>query len=484
MIKTPANDELLDLSLTRLATLIRDRDVSPVDVMDACLRRIAVCDPEAHAFISVYDEQARSVARASEAMISAGYPIGPLHGVPVALKDNICLKGLRTTAGSKILAHWKPTEDATVAAHLRASGAIIVGKTNMHEFAWGGTSANPHYGYVRNAWDPSRFPAGSSGGSGVAVAARMCFGALGTDTGGSVRLPAAVNGVVGLRPTIGRVSNFGVVPLAWSMDTVGPMTRTVEDCALMLNAIAGHDRRDDGSASVPTTDYAANLERGAKGLRIGVISGYSLQHLQPAVLAAITNALKAYEALGAIIVELEMPDISGNVSAQLTVEACEPSAYHQRWLRERPNDYGEDVRLLLRLGELHFATQYIQAQRYRALLRSRFVDAFRQVDVVICPTLPFTATPLGATTVLIEGAQEEDMLSAIMQFTGAASLTGLPALSVPCGFDAEGLPIGMQLIGRPFDESTLFQLGVAFQRATKFHLQKPEVGGRLERPPV
>lgn len=467
---------LSDLSLTRLAALIRARDVSPVDAMESCLDRINTYDHELRAFISVYGEQARSVARASEAMISAGHMIGPLHGVPVALKDNISLKGLITTAGSKILANWKPSEEAAVASRLRAAGAVIIGKTNMHEFAWGGTSANPHYGYVRNAWDAQRFPAGSSGGSGVAVAARMCFGALGTDTGGSVRLPAAVNGVVGLRPTIGRVSNFGVVPLAWSMDTVGPMTRTVEDCALMFGAIAGYDERDGGSASTPTADYTVGLSRGAGGIRVGVIADYSLHHLQPAVYSAVKEGLEVLAALGADVVELQVPNIRGNIAAQLTVEACEPAAYHQTWLRDRPEDYGDDVRRLLRLGELHFATQYIQAQRYRSVLRSSLLEAFGSVDVLVCPTLPFTATALGATTVVIEDDQSEDMLSAIMQFTGVPSLAGLPALSVPCGFDPDGLPIGMQIIGRPFDEATLFRLGAAFQRATDFHEKKPDPG--------
>lgn len=470
----PAADPLLDLGLAEASRLLRSREISPVDLTAAALKRIGKLNPQLHAFISVYEE-AHEVAKASEIMLSAGHDLGPLHGIPIALKDNVSLKGLRTTAGSKILSDWKPAADATVARRLRAAGCIMLGKLNMHEFAWGGTSDNPHYGAVRNPWNPERFPGGSSGGSGAAVAARMCWGAIGTDTGGSIRLPAAINGIVGLRPTYGRVSNHGIVPLAWSMDTAGPMARTVEDCALMFSAIAGHDSSDPTTANVPVQDCVSRLQQGVKGLRIGVVPDYFFDHLQPPVNSAVLAALNTFKDLGASIVELSIANIHGNISAQLTVESCEPSTYHQRWLRERPGDYGEDVRTLLEVGEMLLATHYLQAQRYRALLREEFLDAFRQVDLFVCPTLPFTATRVGESKVVIENGVEEDMLSAIMQFTGVPSLTGLPSLAVPCGFDPDGLPIGMQLIGRPFDEATLFQAGVAFQRATDFHMRSPSL---------
>ena len=471
-----AGTSITELTLTEAVALVERKEVSPVELVDACLERIARTNEVLRAYISVYEEDAREVARAAETMIRAGHQLGPLHGVPIALKDNIALKGLPTTAGSKVLAEWIPAEDATVAGRLKAAGAVIIGKTNMHEFAWGGTSANPHFGFVRNPWDTERFPAGSSGGSGAAVAARTCFGALGTDTGGSIRLPSAVNGITGIRPTIGRVSNHGVIPLAWSMDTVGPMTRTVADCAIMFQAIAGHDPKDEQSAAVPVVDYSADLHRGVEGIRIGVVPGYFFHHLQPPVHEGVKAALDAMAGLGAAVVDVEIEHIHGNISAQLTVESCEPSTYHQRWLRDRPEEYGEDVRLLLELGELHLATHYIQAQRYRSLLRRQFLDALKLVDVFACPTLPFTATPIGATTVVIEDGVEEDMLAAIMQFTGVPSLTGLPSLALPCGFDADGLPIGMQVIGRPFDEATLFRIGAAFQEATDFHKRAPALG--------
>ena len=470
MIKN--KNDLLDLSLAQVSKMIETKEVSPVELIDASLERIEEINPKLSAYISVYEREAREVAKAAEILIQAGHRLGPLHGIPISLKDNIGMKGLTSTAGSKVLENWIPKEDATVVSKLKGAGANIIGKTNMHEFAWGGTSDNPHYGTVRNAWDTSRFPAGSSGGSGAAVASRTCFGALGTDTGGSIRLPSAVNGIVGIRPTIGRVSNYGVIPLAWSMDTVGPMTRTVEDCAIMFNTLAGHDYRDGGSAQVLVSDYTNDLNKGVKGLRIGVVPGYFFNNVQEPVLKAYKSALAKFEELGAIIEEVDIKNIEGNITAQLVVESCEPSTYHQRYLREQPENYGDDVRLLLELGEMHLATHYIQAQRYRTLLKGEFMEAFKSVDVFICPTLPFTATKVGETVVNING-KEEDMLSAIMQFTGVPSLAGLPSLNVPCGFDHNGLPIGMQIIGKPFDEQMLFRMGHTYQENTDFHKKSP-----------
>jgi aspartyl-tRNA(Asn)/glutamyl-tRNA(Gln) amidotransferase subunit A len=473
MVMMTSASNAADLSLAAASTAIASREMSPVELVEACLRRIEQIQPEINAYISVYEQESRDIAKAAESMITAGHRLGALHGIPIALKDQIAVAGRVTTAGSKVLADWIPAEDASVTSRLKGAGAIIIGKTNQHEFAWGGTSANPHHGPVRNPWNPERFPAGSSGGSGAAVAARTCSGALGTDTGGSVRLPAAINGVVGLRPTIGRVSNAGVIPLAWSMDTVGPMTRTVEDCAIMFNALAGHDPRDAGSARVATEDYTSDLHRGVEGLRVGIIPDYFFAHLQKPVHDAVQDAVAVLQSSDAQVVDVTAEHIHGNISAQLTIESAEPSTYHQRWLRERAEDYGDDVRLLLEVGEMLLATHYIQAQRYRALLRSEFLDAFKDVDVFVCPTLPFTATAVGETMVEIAEGSPEDMLAAIMQFTGVPSLTGLPSLNVPCGFDHDGLPIGMQIIGRPFDESTLFRVGAAYQRSTDFHSRSP-----------
>ncbi|MCW5626676.1 MAG: aspartyl/glutamyl-tRNA amidotransferase subunit A [Burkholderiales bacterium] len=472
------NPALLDLTIAEAGRQIRQGTITPTQLVNASLAQIDRFDDTLKAFISVDREAALQVAQAAELMLAAGHDLGPLHCIPIALKDNIAVRGKRTTAGSKILEDWLPDHDATIVTKLKQAGAILIGKTNLHEFAWGGTSANPHYGHVRNPWDTSRFPAGSSGGSGVAVATRMCLGAIGTDTGGSIRLPSAINGTVGIRPTYGRVSNHGIIPLAWSMDTAGPMTRTIEDCALMFNVIAGADPRDPATASVPTDDYLSLLGTDIRGLRIGIVPGYFFSHLQPDVKRAVEHALGVFEDLGARRVDVDIAHIEGNISAQLTIESAEPSTYHQDALRRRPGDYGDDVRTLLEVGELLLATHYLQAQRYRALLRTEFMEAFKRVDVFLCPTLPFTATAMGATTVVIENGVEEDMLSAIMQYTGVASLTGLPSLNVPCGFDSDGLPVGMQIIGAPFSEARLFSIGHAFQQATDFHSKKPALIGR------
>src|SRR5438132_12709172 len=299
--------DVQNLTIREAAARIQRSALSPVELTDALLQRIERVNKTLNAYITVCAQQAREIAQAAETMIRAGYHLGPLHGIPVAIKDNIYTRGVRTTAGSKILADFVPQEDATVTARLKRAGALIIGKTNMHEFAWGGTTDNPHYGTCRNPWNPERFPAGSSGGSGAAVAARACLGALGTDTGGSIRLPSSVNGIVGIRPTIGRVSNHNVVPLAWTMDTVSPMTRTVEDCVTMFEVIAGYDPLDPQSAEVPLADYRARLGRGVRGLRIGLIRDYSLTHLQKAVGDAVRGALKTLEGLGAGVEEIAMP---------------------------------------------------------------------------------------------------------------------------------------------------------------------------------
>lgn len=464
---------LTDLTLAEAAKKIETKKLSPVELTKACLERVEKYDDTLKTFISVYADEAIEIAKANERLISSGNYLGPLHGIPMALKDNVAVANKVTTAGSMILKNEVSKEDATVTKNLRSSGAIILGKLNMHEFAWGGTSENPHYGTVRNPWDTERFAAGSSGGSGASVSAGMCLASIGTDTGGSIRLPSAINGLAGIRPTYGRVSNAGIIPLAWSMDTAGPMARTAEDCAIVFQHLAGHDSKDPNSARVLVDDYISNLRKPLKGIKIGVVPGYFFHHLQQPVHDAVKEALEVYQQLGAEIVEVDIKNIHGNISAQLTIESVEPSAYHQKWLREHPESYGEDVRILLEMGEMLLATHYVQAQRYRALLRNEFMEAFDKVDVFICPTLPFTATKVGTMKVVIENGVEEDMLAAIMQFTGVPSLTGLPSLNVPCGFDDDGMPIGMQIIGKPFDEALLFNMGTVYQDNTNHHEQRP-----------
>ncbi len=465
--------DIADLTIAEAGHLIRRHETSPVDMVRAVLDRIAKYDSQLTAYISVFSEQALEAARAAETQILAGEYAGSLHGIPIAIKDNILTAGLRTTAGSRILADLIPAEDATVVQKLRQAGAIILGKTNLHEFAWGGTTNNPHFGATRNPWDTSRFAGGSSGGSASAVAARECFGALGTDTDGSVRVPSAFTGVVGLRPTIGRVSNHNVIPLAWSMDTVGPICRTVEDCALLFNAIAGYDPKDPTSTQVAVPQLIP--QAGLTAMRIGIDETYCFAHVQPEVEIAVQRAIETLKDLGATIVPIHIDDLSGSVAAELAVVMSEASTYHQRWLRERPDDYGDDVRTQLELGELLLATDYIQAQRYRTVLRGTMMAALHEVDLMISPTVPFVAIPVGEGRVLINSARPAHAMTAVMQFSGLASLIGFPAVSIPCGFSSEGLPIGMQLLARPFDEATLLRAGVSYQSVTGWHLQAPQL---------
>jgi aspartyl-tRNA(Asn)/glutamyl-tRNA(Gln) amidotransferase subunit A len=465
-----SQDDLIDLSLGAISELIRERTVSPVEVTEAIVESVERQNPTLHAFISVIAGEAMEAAHHAQAMLAAGDVRGPLQGIPLGIKDNIDTRGLATTAGSRILAEHVPQRDATVVSKLRLGGAVIVGKTNLHEFGWGGTGENPHYGTSRNPWNPTRSTGGSSGGSAAAVAARMCFGALGTDTDGSIRAPSAFNGVVGLRPTMGRVSNDGVIPLAWSMDTVGPIARTARDCWMMLGVMAGDPRAvgptELGNRGIPRWD------EGVKGLRLGIDDDYSFGGTQVDVEAAVRSAVTRLEGEGARVIPIRCDDMNVNPAAELTVIGAEASSYHQRWLRARPDDYGDDVRLQLEAGELYLATHYIQAQRYRTLLRQSVLNVLKGVDVIVSPTVGFTAVPIGETRVRVH-EKSVDAMTAVMRHTGLASLTGLPAVSVPCGFATDGLPMGMQLLGRPNCEHVLLQVADAYQRMTDWHQQAP-----------
>lgn len=471
------------LSLAEVSDRIAERDVSPVEVVQATLERIDAVDGALNAFIDVHPDTALGAADAAERAIAAGYRLGPLHGVPLALKDNVATRGELTRAGSRILRDRVTETDATIAARLRSAGAILLGKLNMHEFAYGVTTDNPHYGAARNAWDGERTPGGSSGGSGAAVAGRLAYGAVGTDTGCSVRLPASFNGIVGLRPSIGRVSNHGIVPLAWTLDTAGPMCRTVRDCAAMLQAMAGHDVLDGQTSTAPVPQYGEQLERGLDGIRLAVVRDFSLVGLQTDVEAAMHVAIERLEAGGAVVREVDVADLEPSISALLTIDIAEPAAYHAAWLRERPEDYGDDVRALLEAGELYLSSHYIQAQRYRSVLRDRFAEVLRDVDAVITPTVPFTAPPVGAIDVELESGETLDIITAVMRYNALPPLAGLPAMSIPCGFGDDGLPIGMQLIGRAFDEQTLMRIGHAYQDLTDWHTRAPSLAAAPEQTP-
>jgi aspartyl-tRNA(Asn)/glutamyl-tRNA(Gln) amidotransferase subunit A len=442
------------------------RELSPVEVVRALLARIERLDPALNSFLLVSGDRALEEARVAERELAAGRARGPLHGVPFAPKDIFDTAGMRTTAGSKILAENVPGRDAAAIERARAAGLVTLGKTNMHEFAYGTTNDNPHYGPSRNPWDRARSPGGSSGGSGAALAAGFCALSLGTDTGGSIRIPASACGVVGLKPTLGRVSRRGVTPLSWSLDTVGAMARTVEDVALLLNLIAGPDPEDSWCSARPAEDFTRDLERGARGLTLGVPREWFFDGLEPAVEAAVTAAIAVFEREGARTVPVAMLGMAEAHTAAHATLAAEASAYHEPWLRARPDDYGEDVRRSLELGHFIPAVDYVNSRRMQGVVRARALAALSEADVLVTPALPRTAPAVGEVM-----SREPEV--AWNRFMTPWNLTGFPAISVPCGFDGAGLPVGLQIVGRPFDETTVLRAARAYERATEWHVWRP-----------
>jgi aspartyl-tRNA(Asn)/glutamyl-tRNA(Gln) amidotransferase subunit A len=469
--------ELVWKPMLELARLIKAKQVSPVEVVQAHLDRIAALDGKLRAFITVMEESARAAAKAAEAVLASSARVGPLHGVPVGLKDLYCTKGVKTTGGSKILGDWAPSEDATVVSRLSDAGAIVVGKLNMHEFAYGPEGANPHYGTSWNPWDAvtHRICGGSSSGSGAAVAAGLCPGALGSDTGGSIRIPASLCGISGIKPTYGRVSRAGVLPLAWSLDHVGPMCRSAADCALMLGAMAGYDPRDPTTSVLPVPDYMAALTGDIKSLRVGVLRKFFVESAGASQRQAIEQVVTTLGELGAKIQDVDLTTAELAAAASTAVLAPEAYAYHERWLKERPAEYGADVRERLRVGAFISGADYVNGQRARALIRNDVDTALHRLDVLIAPTTPIAATAVGAGEVEING-ERQPVRPALIRFTRPFNATGHPAASVPCGFTAEGLPIGLQIIGRPFDEATVLRVADAYQRATDWHTRRAPMG--------
>ena len=462
-----SNQELLAFDVATLAPMLRERRVSPVELTEAYLARIEETEPQLNAYLTVTRGLARTSAQAAEAEIKAGNWRGPFHGIPVALKDLCCTRGVRTTAGSRILAEYEPDHDATVWARLREAGAILLGKLNLHEFAAGASSNNPHWGAVHNPYDLACIPGGSSGGSAAAIVARSALASIGTDTGGSIRMPAAVAGCVGLKPTYGRVSRYGVIPLAFSVDHIGPLTRTVRDAALMLNVIAGHDPLDPGSSAAPVPDYTAGIGSSIRGLRIGVVHELS-EHLEPAVEASFRAALDLIgEGLGAIVEEVSVPYLamSATMTARTMVVRAEALEYHERWLRERPDDYGADVRRLLEQGLAVTASNYVRAQRTRVLMLTQSESALEDYDVLVCPTCSITAPKIGEERIQLPGGETLNVLAALSAFTAPFNATGQPAIAVPSGLSPGGLPISIQIVGRTFDEATVLRVAGAYEEA-------------------
>jgi aspartyl-tRNA(Asn)/glutamyl-tRNA(Gln) amidotransferase subunit A len=450
-------------SLAEASALIRRREVSPVEVTSDVLERIAAVEPKLNAFITVMTDDALGAARQAEHEIGAGRWRGPLHGIPVSVKDLFDVAGARTTAASRFLADAPlSTEDAGVVARLRAAGAVIVGKTNLHEFAYGTTSQTSHFGPVRNPWDASRIPGGSSGGSGAAVAAGMGFTSIGTDTGGSIRIPAACCGVVGLKATFGRVSRYGLVPLASSLDHAGPLTRTVEDAALVLAAIAGHDARDPGSADVPLPPLGDDLDRGVHGLRLGVLAA-RVAEADAEVAAAVQQAVDDLASAGAEVRPLSLELLDAARAAVAGVLAAEATTSLHDRLREHPDWFGADVRERLVRGQQVSAVDYLLAFELRRAFRHEVEQAFQRVDVLVSPMLPVGAPPIGADTVPINDGVIE-VLRANTANSREWNFLGLPAISVPCGFTSAGLPIGLQIVGPAFDEATVLRVARAHER--------------------
>ncbi|MCL4503511.1 MAG: Asp-tRNA(Asn)/Glu-tRNA(Gln) amidotransferase subunit GatA [Deltaproteobacteria bacterium] len=482
-------EPLYSLSISRLAPLLKRREVSPVEVTAALLERIKDRNGELNAYLTVDETGALEQAKAAEARLEQGDG-APLTGIPLALKDVMTTRGLRTTCASRILENFVPPFDATAVARLRREGAVVLGKVNMDEFAMGSSTENSAFGPTQNPWNRDYIPGGSSGGSAAAVAADLCIGSLGSDTGGSIRQPASHCGVVGLKPTYGRVSRYGLVAYASSLDQIGPLTKEVRDAALLLQAIAGHDPKDSTSVPQAVPDYAAALGREIKGLKIGVPKEYFGHGLDPEVEAAILAALKTLEGLGADLLDVSLPHTEYAVATYYVVAVAEASSNLARYdgvkygfraegknlletyLNTRTRGFGAEVRRRIMLGTYTLSAGYYDAyykkgSQVRALIRGDFEKAFKDCALIACPVSPTPAFRLGEKLA--------DPLTMYLSdiFTISANLAGIPGISVPCGFSTKGLPIGLQLLGPPFGEAEILQAAYAFEQATDFHLRKP-----------
>jgi aspartyl-tRNA(Asn)/glutamyl-tRNA(Gln) amidotransferase subunit A len=465
-------EEIHYMPITKLSSLMRDRVVSPIEVTQAFLKRIDQHDKSMNAFITVMADEAEMTAKQVEIDLSNGVYKGPLQGIPIALKDLYFTKGVRTTGGSRILSDFIPSKDSTVTQLLRKAGSIIIGKTNMHEFAFGVTNLNPHYGPCLNPWNENHIPGGSSGGSGAAVITGLCSAAMGSDTGGSIRIPAALCGTVGLKPTYGRVSRNGLIPLSWSLDHAGPLTRTVQDAAIILQAIAGHDPEDESTSQLPVPSFLENLDGGVEGLRIGVPVSPFFEELDPGVKKTIEKAITHLSSLGAQIEEVSIPHIQEAASVFLAILLPEAYNYHLQYLGTRSEDYGADVRDRVSVAALVSAADFVQAQRVRRLLKLEMATVLTKVDALITPTVPIPAPRVDAFRIS-ESPKALSTRNALSRFTSPFNLVGLPALSVPCGLTDNQLPVGLQIVGRPYEEQTIIRIGHTYESTTEWHSLRP-----------
>ena len=489
-----AEQALYGLTIHQARDLLKARRISARDLYQSVESRIAAVESDLHAYLSLTRDLARRQADEADQRFRSGDGVTALTGIPIALKDNLCTTGIKTTCASKILENFVPPYDATVVDRLRSAGAVFAGKTNMDEFAMGSSTENSSFGATKNPWGRDRIPGGSSGGSAAAVAADACLGALGSDTGGSIRQPAACCGVVGLKPTYGRVSRYGLVAFASSLDQIGPFAKDVEDCALLLNAIAGHDRNDSTSADVPRPDYSADLRAGVRGLRVGVPKEYFVSGMDRAVEEAVKSAVRVLEREGAALEEVSLPHTEYAVAVYYLLATAEASSNLARYdgvkygfrakspanltdlyFRSRAEGFGPEVKRRIMLGTYalssgYYDAYYAKAQRVRTLIKRDFDRVFERVDVIATPTAPTPAFRFGEKT--------QDPLQMYLSdiFTISVNLAGVPALSLPCGFSADGLPIGLQIIGKPFGESTILRTAAAYERVTEWKTRKPPIG--------
>lgn len=455
-------------TLAEAARLIASRSLSATELTEATFARIAATEPKIHAFSLRLEERALGVAAERDAETARGISRGPLHGIPIGLKDLIDVAGVPTSASSRQRQGHLATTTATVARRLEEAGAVIVGKLHTHEFAFGVTTPT-----TRNAWNQDFTPAGSSGGSGTAVAAGSVYLGVGTDTGGSIRVPAAVNGVVGPKPTIGRVSRHGVFPLSWSHDHVGPLTRTVEDAALTLSAMAGHDPSDPASLRAPVPDYLAALTGDVRGLRVGVPRNFFFDRIDSQAANLVHAAIANLGRLGAELVDVTVPMAEFYGAIEGTISLSEGARVHARMLRDTPELYGDDVRQILQLGSLIPAGAYLKAQQARRLVIAAWREIFERIDLLAAPVLSGFAARVGQSSIAWPDGVEEPLFDATVRLCLPASLVGLPAISVPCGFGAAGLPTGLQLIGRPLAEEIVLRAAHAYEATTGFYPRWP-----------
>ena len=472
------DNELLKLTISEIAPMIQAREVSPVDLTEAALAEAERRQPALNSFITIMREQAMEQAEQAEDELSRGQYRGPLHGIPIGIKDNIATGGIRTTLGTKVLTDHVPEEDAEVVRRCKEAGAIILGKENLEEFAAGATSNNPHYGAVHNPWGLDHVPGGSSGGGGANVAAGVTFASLGTDLGGSVRLPGAFCGVVGLKQTFGRVSQRGLLVTSFNGDHIGPMTRSVRDSALVLQAIAGHDPLDPSTVPVPVDDYALVMERGIQGLTMGIPSNHYFDLLDPEVEAAVRRAIAVLEELGVASREVSLPNMQ-YVGAIRFAAMADSVVTHEPYIASNREDYGPDTLYRTLAGQFVLGRDYSKAMKVQRIIKEERARVLQDVDFLVTPTTPMPAPRIDAETIEVDGKRQKVRgpgSGHVSRNTSPENATGFPAITVPCGFSELGLPIGLQFIGRPWEESNLFRIAHAYEGVSPSRGVWPDLG--------